>query len=173
MFEDTVAPELDYPFSPWDYVSVLSWSGFESADPPTWHGDLRPVFQQYANLYPVMGRFLDLADYDSIAQHRRLLLLAFGLDPRDPNSMPATRDLSAARRRAILRWLTDTGPDGLPLRGTEPVGVPGPAAAEPVEGAPPIDAMMSGKAAAMGRRLALRRRRTVRSIGRTSEGGAR
>ena len=38
---------------------------------------LQPIFQQYANLYPVMQGFLDLSDYDSVVANRQLLLMAF------------------------------------------------------------------------------------------------
>ncbi|HEY0018547.1 MAG TPA: hypothetical protein VGC13_19725 [Longimicrobium sp.] len=106
-----------YPFSPWHFISVLVWDRFAHDDPPTWHGALQPVFQQYANLYPVMGRFLDLSSYESVCANRNLLLLAFGLDPHDPNYMPAVRDLSGNKRSVILRWLADVGDDGRPLLG--------------------------------------------------------
>jgi hypothetical protein len=115
-----VAQDPTYPFSPWHFASVLVWDAWKGDDPPTWYGSMQPVFQQYANLYPVMARFLDLADYASICANRNLLLLAFGADPGDPNYMPATRELSQARRSAILRWLSEVGDDGNPLLGTPP-----------------------------------------------------
>jgi hypothetical protein len=157
MLEETVyTPGAPYPFGPWDYVSLLVWDEFAIDDPPTWNGGLQPVFQQYANLYPIMGRFLDLASYDSVVENRRLLHLAFGLPMENPNSMPVTRDLSDARRRAILHWLESTGPDGTPPRGTPPVvtkpavAAPAPAAIRPTERPP------GGKSAAAGRRNGLR-----------------
>ncbi|MGH2841168.1 MAG: hypothetical protein ACRDKY_10150, partial [Solirubrobacteraceae bacterium] len=123
---ETVGPGSTYPRTPWNVVSLLVHGTFEADDPPTWSGSLQPVFQQYSNLYPVMGRFLDLSSYDSICENRHLLLLAFGLPIDDPNSMPVTRDLSASAREAILRWLTDAGPDGNPLRGEAPSREVGP-----------------------------------------------
>jgi hypothetical protein len=107
-----------YPFNPGNIISVLIWDGFKPDNPPTWHGSIQPIFQQYANLYPVMGRFLNMADYEAVCANRRLMLLAFGLDPIDPNSMPVTRDLSGDKRKAILRWLTQVGRDGRPRKGT-------------------------------------------------------
>ena len=158
MLEETLIPGAGYPFNPFEFVSLLVWNAFEPDDPPTWYGSLQPIFQQYRNLYPIMDRFLDLSDYSAVAAHRELLLLAFGLDPHNPNSMPVTRDLSAAKRRAILRWLSELGPDGLPRLGTPPAAV-----AEPTDLPPPpaatvqepagTEAPRGGKAAALARRL--------------------
>ena len=106
MLQDTMSPLVGYPFYGTDFVSILLWSAYKSADPPTWQS-LQPIFQQYANLYPVMDTFVNLADYDSVCRHRTMMLLAFGLPVADPNSMPVTRDLSPAKRAAILRWLQD------------------------------------------------------------------
>lgn len=136
-----LANDPTYPFSPWHFISVLVWDAFSAGDPPTWNGGLKDVFQQFANLYPVMARFLDLGDYASVSANRNLLLLAFGLDPENPNYMPATRDLSQARRGAILQWLTDVGADGHPLLGDAPHGAP---MAEAVVGAAPPDGSHEG-----------------------------
>jgi hypothetical protein len=150
--EETLVPALHYPFNPWHFISLLVHSAFVPDEPPTWHGSMRPIFQQYANLYPIMQDFLDLGSYDDVCANRRLLQLAFGLDPADPNSMPVTRDLSKAKRRAILRWLADDPP----LEGTAPALIP-PAAPPTAAGdiAPPGPAQGS-KAAAASRRLGLR-----------------
>lgn len=113
--------------NPWNFVSILLWSEYHTQAPiPTWYDDLLPIFQQYANLYPVMNRFLNLADYGDVVANQRLLHLAFGLDPANPNSMPVTRDLSAAKRQAILTWLAQTPP---PL-GTPPTTSPAVAKAQ-------------------------------------------
>jgi hypothetical protein len=141
-----------YPFNQWNFISVLAWSGYSPAEPPTWYGDIEPVLRQYANLYPVMRDFLDLGDYDAVCANAGLLALAFGLDIADPNAMPVTRDLSRAKRAAIVRWLSEPGPDGKPLLGTA-TGVP----AAGVDTAAPPDAgdgghWLGGKAAAANRR---------------------
>ena len=99
------------PVNQWDFVSVLLWSGFSASDPVTWT-DVQPIFQQYANLYPVMLRFLNLADPAALEANLPLLKLAFGLPITDPNTMPVTRDLSPAKRAAVLAWLDN------PLGGT-------------------------------------------------------
>ena len=78
MLQDTMPPPIGYPFNATDFVSLLVWSQYKAATPPTWQS-LKPIFQQYANLYPVMNTFLNLADYESVCAHRTLLLLAFGL----------------------------------------------------------------------------------------------
>jgi hypothetical protein len=131
------------------------WSGFTPGNPVTWQ-DLAPTFQQYANLYPVMNRFLDLGNYDSVIAHARLLQLAFGLNPADPNAMPVTRDLSPAKRKAILSWLADPAhPKGQPAPVTMATAARPPAAAPHPAAA---GARQGGKTAAAARRLALQSR---------------
>ncbi len=112
------------------------------------------MFRQYANLYPVMDVFLDLGDYASVCESRELLRLAFALDVADPNAMPATRDLSAAKRSAILRWLDEPGPDGNPRLGTPPARPARVAQASEAAapGRSPQEAERGGKAAAAARR---------------------
>jgi hypothetical protein len=149
VLEDTLAPALGYPFDPSELVSLLVWSEF-IANPPMWYGCLQPVFQQYANLYPIMSRFVDLASYQSVTDPNNLIPLSitFGLGLEDPNSMPVTRDLSRGKRKAILQWLNSPGPDGKPLKGVEPPAPP--AAAELAEAAPsllPEDPKNRGKVA--------------------------
>jgi hypothetical protein len=145
------------PVNQWNFISFLLWSGFTPSDPVTWD-DLQPIFQQYANLYPVMNRFLNLGDYDAVVANAHLLTLAFGLDVANPNSMPVTRDLSPAKRTAILSWLKN------PLPGAkvspksrrpspEPEVAVEPAASESLQREIP----RGGKAAAAARRLILRR----------------
>lgn len=138
------------PINNWNFISFLVWSGFTASYPQTW-ADVQPIFQQYANLYPVMNRFLNLADFDSVVAKTRWLKLAFALDPADPNAMPVTRDLSPAKRNAILAWLDN------PL-----LGAPTPDRAPPL-GQRAMRAAVAtglsskgGKSAAYARRLALR-----------------
>jgi hypothetical protein len=138
------------PVDQWNFVSFLVWSGYTAANPVTWF-DLAPIFQQYANLYPVMNRFFNLGDYDSVVAHAGLLQLAFGLNPADPNSMPVTRDLSPAKRQAILGWLADPAhPKGQPQQVS--------AAARPADITPrrvEAPTLQGGKSAAAARRLVL------------------
>jgi len=135
------------PIDPATFISVLVWDAFEIDQPPTWYPTLQPIFQQYANLYPVMQGFLDLSDYNSVVARKDSLLLAFGLDISDSNSMPVQRDLSPAKRAAILAFLND------PQEGTPPSAARAVAAAAAVrEPDPAADlAPLGGKTAAMAR----------------------
>ena len=162
VLEETLGPVLGpvlgpgharpYPFNQWNYISVLAWSDFAPAEPPTWYGDIEPILRQYANLYPVMGDFLDLGDYDAVCARAGLLALAFGLDIADPNSMPVTRDLSRVKRAAIVRWLSEPGPNGKPVLGTPP-GETAPASGNADGPAAVSDGhWLGGKAAAAARR---------------------
>ena len=156
----TLADGGGIPADPQNFVSLLVWSGFQADDPPTWHGSLQPVFQQYANLYPIMQDFLDLSCYDDVRVHREMLLLAFGLAVEDANSMPVTRDLSSAKRAAILRWLSSPGADGKPLLGTPPQAKPveaRPAAVAVPEPGYAGEQQLGGKGVAAFRRISPRK----------------
>lgn len=120
-----VDPPPGHLSNPWNFVSVLAWDAWPVPDAPTWHRDIRPILEQYGNLYPVMSRHLvDLGDYASVVDCLRPLVLSFGLPLDDPNSMPVSRDLSAAKRAGILKWLTTPGPDGRPVEGDPGEGRP-------------------------------------------------
>jgi hypothetical protein len=148
--------EAPYPYDPANFISLLVFSGFQPDEPPTWHGSIHKILQQYANLYPIMADFLDLGDYDSVCKHAKTLAYAFGLDISDPNSMPVTRDLSPAKRAAIIRWLTTPGKDNLPLLGTAPVQRATP---DPPGGRPsPTGGDLAGLATGGGKLAAVYRR---------------
>ncbi|NHZ41629.1 hypothetical protein [Massilia aquatica] len=138
-----------YNENQWNFISILLWSDFAPPAPVTWDA-LQPIFQQYANLYPVMKRFLDLGNFQDVVANAALLKLAFGLDPSNPNAMPVTRDLSPAKRNAILSWLDNplSGNGAAPARRLRANTAPSPEA----------DAMKArgGKAYAASRRLCLR-----------------
>lgn len=159
--EETLGPAADYPFNKWDFISVLLWNAFPVPAQITWAGGLDQIFQQYANLYPVMKRFLDLSDYDSVSQNLDLLTLSFSLPPEDPNSMPVTRDLSPAKRAAILQWLVTLGPDGKPIKGTatQPVAAAASLRSALPASSPTTTPDRGGKTAAMERRVCMRRPR--------------
>lgn len=136
----------------WNFVSFLMWSRFNAPSPVTWEA-IQPIMQQYANLYPIMLQFLNLGNRASVQVNTRSLQAAFGLDPANPNSMPVTRDLSPAKRRAILDWLANPQP---PITEATPALPARPAAATPVTLAPALEALTSprgGKSAAMTRRI--------------------
>ena len=154
--EETLSPLAGYPFDNWNFVSLLVFDAFTPAEPITWYGDIEPILQQAANLYPVMSRLLDLGDYESVRANRRLLQLAFGLDESDPNYMPVTRDLSKAKRQALLRWLADDPPllGKPPSTASRSASSPGvPAAQESVSAASPDGMEQGSKAEAASSRL--------------------
>lgn len=137
--ETIVVPGDPYPYNQWNFISLLVWSGSAHHDPPTWHGDVEPVLRQYANRYPVTRDFLDLGDYESVSAHAKRLAFALGLDADDPDSMPVTRDRSAAKRQTILRWLSEPGEDGKPLLGSPSSAGPAAAGSAPASNGSPPD----------------------------------
>jgi rubrerythrin len=92
---------------PMNLISVLVWDAYELDGKPTWIEHVQPIFQQYANLYPVMRRILDLDDYASVKRNVVALQFNFDLRVEDPNYMPVVRDLSTAKRTMIKTWLAD------------------------------------------------------------------
>lgn len=112
----------DYIDNPWNFVSVLAFDRVPVPEHPTWYDDIRPIFVQYGNLYPIMSKYVvDLGDYDSVVRHVDILKLAFALPMSDPNHMPVTRDLSDDKRAIILKWLKQTDTQGKPLKGAPPL----------------------------------------------------
>lgn len=88
-----------------DLVSVLVFDAFAAPAVPTWTRDVQPMMQQYANLYPVMARIVDLSSYSSVISRLEMMKLAFSLPIQDPNYMPVTRDLSGPKRAMMQSWL--------------------------------------------------------------------
>jgi len=88
------------------------------------------IFVQYASLYPMMRDLMDLADYEVVSAERQSLIDVLSLPETDPHYMPVTRDLSRAKRAAMIKWLSEVGADGKPLKGSPEVG---PLAAAPPE----------------------------------------
>ncbi len=86
-------------------LNVLVWDDYQCDGDPTWLDNVQPIFQQYANLYPVMRGIVNLADYHSVIQRLSALKLVFSRPVTDPNYMPVTRDLSTPKREMIRRWL--------------------------------------------------------------------
>jgi hypothetical protein len=86
-------------------LNALVWSGYTVPDEPTWLRDVQPIFQQFADLYPVMRPIVDLSDYASVVGKLRILKYVFDAEVTDPNYMPVTRDLSTPKRIMIRKWL--------------------------------------------------------------------
>ncbi len=100
-----VAPAVGAIQNPSQILNLLVFSGYAIPDQPTWIEDVQPIFQQYADLYPVMKRIVDLGNYGSVMKHRSILKNVFSTPESDPNYMPVTRDLSKPKREMLLRWL--------------------------------------------------------------------
>ncbi len=143
------------PSNQWDFVSFLIWSDWSATeDPPTW-AEVQPIFRQYANLYPVMNRFLDLGGYASVVENAWLLQLAFGLPPSDPNHMPVTRDLSPAKRAAIIAFLAHPSEGDLARPPALVSGSPDPDGSKAPDAEVASTYTQGGKTAAAARRLVL------------------
>jgi hypothetical protein len=99
------APAVGSVQNPSQILNALVWSGYEIPATPTWTNDVEPIFQQYANLYPVMKQFVDLSNYNSVVAAASAIKQVFGVPVTDPRYMPVTRDLSRAKRQMIIRWL--------------------------------------------------------------------
>ena len=110
------------PVNPSDFLSVLVWDEFRPEAPLTWHGSMERIFVQYASLYPMMRDLMDLADYEIVSAERQSLIDVLSLPETDPHYMPVTRDLSRAKRAAMIKWLSEVGPDGKPLKGSPGIG---------------------------------------------------
>ena len=91
--------------NPSQILNFLVFDAYDLPQTPTWVRDVQPIFLQYAQLYPVMRRIVDLSNYGSVMQHRQILKNVFSVPLTDPNYMPVTRDLSAAKQQMLLRWL--------------------------------------------------------------------
>jgi hypothetical protein len=86
-------------------ISVHLRDHFEVPENPTWN-DIAETMVQYSNLYPIMSKYVvDLSDPVAVKAKKDILIFAFTRDINDPLYMPATRDLSEAKRQAILKWL--------------------------------------------------------------------
>ena len=99
------APPVGAVQNPSQILSALVWSGYTVPDRPSWLRDVRPIFQQYADLYPIMRNIVDLANYASIVGRRTMIRHVFQAPVSDPNYMPVTRDLSRNKREMLLGWL--------------------------------------------------------------------
>jgi hypothetical protein len=105
---------------PSDALSIHVYDAFTPDNPTTWYGSMQPILQQYANLYPVMMQYVDLSSYQDVSANAPDLITVLTLDQTDAGYMPVTRDLSEAKRQAMVQWLRNVGPDGNPLLGTPP-----------------------------------------------------
>jgi len=118
------------------FISVLLFSKTAVPDTVTWNGDVLPILQQYANLYPrphgpvvnydpgypnepnptpLLHPVISLTDKDWVGSFARRILTALGLPIEHPNHMPVTRDLSAGRRAILQKWMQQVIAGSIPL----------------------------------------------------------
>ena len=92
-------------------VFIHVYDDVASRQRTTWLSHVRPIFQLYANLFPVMRSFVDLGNYNNVVEKKCHILTAMSLDFGDPQFMPVTRDLSPKKTEMVLKWLDEGVPD--------------------------------------------------------------
>ncbi|WP_316839860.1 hypothetical protein [Pedobacter gandavensis] len=103
-----VSPDTLSGVDPNNFISVLVFNSLspEAIQNPDWESDVKPVMQQYSNLYPLMSKgIFNLADQTVVDTNAKILRFVFGLPIEDPNHMPVTRDLSKDKQQMILNYL--------------------------------------------------------------------
>ena len=92
-------------------LNALVWSAYEwKKETINWTDNVEPILLSYANLYPVMKPFINLSNYESVTNNAAAISSMLSLPITDPNYMPVTRDLSDAKSKMILSWLSETPP---------------------------------------------------------------
>ena len=93
-----------------DVISIKVYSdiSYENTSQFTWIDHVEPIFLQYARLYPTMERAVNLSNYASVTQPYIINMINFSmqLDINHPSYMPVSRELSSAKRKMIMEWLT-------------------------------------------------------------------
>lgn len=93
------------PGAPDGLLHFRVFDGYRPPARPTWVRDVQPVFQQYANLFPVMRDILDLGNYNHVLRHATYIKRTLLAPLASPNHMPVSRDLSPGKRDMIVSWL--------------------------------------------------------------------
>jgi hypothetical protein len=91
--------------NPSQILNALVFSAFQVPAQPNWLEHIQPIFQQYANLYPIMRPIVDLGNYASVVGKLASLKRVFSASETNPNYMPVTRDLSKPKRDMIRAWI--------------------------------------------------------------------
>ena len=95
----------NYNANPTNVLSLLVFDGYQLDGKATWIRDVQPILSQYANLYPVMKKILDLNSYHNVVDRKGVMSMVFSRPVTDPNYMPVTRDLSGDKKKMLLDWL--------------------------------------------------------------------
>jgi len=89
-----------------DFICVLAMDTGSPKANPDFDTDVKPIMQQYANLYPVMSRYLfNLADEAQLQKNATILYFAFTASQTSGHYMPVTRDMPQWQRQTICNWL--------------------------------------------------------------------
>jgi len=121
----------DFPPAYYDVVNVRIWDEFDDSEPVTWEKTVLPIFAFYQRCFPVAQRHFPLTDLARLRQHKDYVIRSLHVPLAAPNHMPVTRDLSPARRKAIIAWLhnptsfSSSGPSQ-PTAGPKNLQVSGP-----------------------------------------------
>ena len=125
-FSQSSPPDLTVPVTNASLIlNVLLWTNYEIPSVPTWVNDVRPIFQQFADLYPVMKPIVDLSSYEDVVAKRAKIKYVFNLPITNPGYMPVTRDLSDAKRLddpQVARQSTLRAPGRSPRRRVNGIG---------------------------------------------------
>jgi hypothetical protein len=94
------------PLPFFDQLVLHVRDAFASLTRPSWEDHIAPVLAQYGNLYPIMSKGLfSFSERAAVEARAAILRFALSRPVDDPNHMPVTRDLSTAKRAAIITWL--------------------------------------------------------------------
>lgn len=147
----------------YDRILLHVRDGYDPPAAPDWTVDVEPVLRQFGNLYPIMSRGLfSFSDRAVVAERAAIMMFALQRPIEDPNHMPATRDLSAAKREMLLSWLAGMA--------AQPRPAPPPAAAPPHMLATVVEAAAEAlPAAQLGRALPASYAEFSRMKGRATE----
>lgn len=72
---------------------------------PLNYASVKPILDQYAQLYPFMKLMLNLGDIAAIQARKDRILATISFPLEDPRYMPVTRDLSRRKTNALVAWL--------------------------------------------------------------------
>lgn len=89
---------------PSNFLSVLVFNSYPQPTSPSWQ-DVKPIFAQYAKLYPYMRGIIDLACYTDVLANLSAIQRVFNLPKTDPGYMQVTRDMSRDKVNMILKWI--------------------------------------------------------------------
>lgn len=96
-------------------VRVLPEDAQLDAVEPTWDAVYQNVLRYYYLIYPGMNAFVPLNDEQKVREQAPYILAS--IDPKlwgSTRFMPVSRDMSAARRRLLTRWLLLSQPPASP-----------------------------------------------------------